>query len=65
MKVYVAERGYDHEGTTILGVFSTKEKADEVCTNDVHSTSPNGERKSRGDFHQVTDFILDEPTVGW
>ena len=60
MKVYVAERGYHYEGTTILGVFSTKEKADEVCTNDVYTSSPHGGRKSRGDFHQVTELVLDE-----
>ena len=60
MKVYVAERVYNYEGTTILGVFSKKEKANEVCTNDVFPTELYGERKQRGDSHQVIEFEIDE-----
>lgn len=60
MKVYVAERGYDYEGTTILGVYSTKEKADEVCANDVFTNNLYGERKQIGDFYQVTEFEIDK-----
>lgn len=62
MNAYVAERGYNHEGTTILGIFSTKELADEVCANDIFPNDVFGNiRKHRGDFHQVTAFEIDVP----
>ena len=63
MKVYVAERGYDYEGTTILGIFSTPDQADEICTNDTFPNDMFGnDRKQRGDFYQVNEFEIDVPT---
>lgn len=58
MKVYVAERVYDYEGTIILGVFSTKEKANNVCNDDTMVVC--GKVRDCGDDHQVTEHTLDE-----
>jgi hypothetical protein len=50
MKIYTAERHYDYEGFTILGVFSTAEAAKAACEKD----------KDRGDDHEVNEYTLDE-----
>ena len=54
MKIYVAEREYDYEGFTIIGVFSTKEKAQEACDNDKDKDGI-----KRGDSHNVEEFEID------
>lgn len=54
VKVYVAEREYDYEGSIILGVFSTREKAQEICDNDKFDDG-----SQRGDFHDVKEFEID------
>ena len=51
MKVYVVERWYKYEGSTILGVFSTKEKAQKACDNDIHK---DGIKK--GDSYGTAEF---------
>lgn len=33
-KVWIAEKNYEYEGDTLLGVYSTKEKAIAKCQND-------------------------------
>lgn len=54
MKVYIAEREYDHEGFTILGAFSTMEKAQEACDNDKYKDGG-----KRGDSHNIEEFEID------
>ena len=54
MKVYVAERGYDYEGFTILGIFSTREKAQEACDNDKWEDG-----RKRGDSYDIEEFEID------
>jgi len=58
MKVYVAERHVDYEGFTIIGVFTTKELAENANTSD---TWENG--RLRGDFHKVAEFELDYTNI--
>ena len=60
MKVYVAERAYNYEGFTILGIFSTREAAQEVCDNDTFST-PNLCNRLRGDSYTIEEHEVDIP----
>lgn len=48
MKVYIAKRIYDYEGFDIIGVFSTKEKAQEAC-----------DKKKGGDSRCIEEFEID------
>lgn len=63
MKVYVAERHYDYEGFTIIGIFTTKEAAQACCDNDFipvrESEFPQQKRK-RGDSYEVEEHELQE-----
>lgn len=59
MTVYVAQRGYDYEGFEIIGIFTTKEAAQECCDNDVH---PSSGRKC-GDSYDVAPHELDITSV--
>ena len=54
MKVYIAERGFDYEGFTIIGVFTTKEKAQEACDNDKFDDG-----RKRGNFNDIEEFEID------
>ncbi len=54
MKVYIAEREYDYEGFTILGVFSTKEKAQAACDNDIREDG-----RKNGNSHEIEEFEID------
>lgn len=49
MKVYVAERVYDGDGFFIIGVFSTKEKAQAECDAD----------DSACDSYDIEEFEID------
>jgi hypothetical protein len=60
VKLYVAERGYDYEGFTIIGIFSTREAAEAACENDRRPpTDRYSPGVSRGDSHSVEEFELD------
>lgn len=54
MKVYVAEREYYYGGYTIIGIFSTKEKAQEACDNDKYEDG-----RRCGDSHGIEEFDID------
>lgn len=51
MKAFVAERNYDYEGFTIIGVFSTRDAAQKACDNDRDETG-----RLNGDSHEVEEF---------
>lgn len=51
MGVYIAERKYDYDGFEIIGVFSTREKAQEACDNDL--------RTEYGGFYGIEVFEVD------
>ena len=53
MKIYIAERSFDYEGFTIIGVFNTQKAAQKACDND-------RDKKGRinGDSHDVECFDL-------
>lgn len=53
MKVYIAERHYDYEGFTIIGVFTTKKEAKKCCDYDCGC----------GDEHRVTDYEVEKKAV--
>lgn len=55
MKVYVAEREYDHEGFVILGIYTTKEQAERACKNDFRPD----QMKLRGDSYSIEEFEID------
>jgi hypothetical protein len=55
VKLYIAQRNYDHEGFTVIGIFSTFEKADTACKNDKWPD----DGRMRGDWHDVGEFELD------
>ncbi|MCK5613505.1 hypothetical protein KAR91_67165 [Candidatus Pacearchaeota archaeon] len=63
MKVYVAERGYDYEGTAILGIFTSSETAWKTCDEDIH-TFGNGRTEPKGDFYEVSEHIINSPKEG-
>lgn len=56
MKAYIAERGYHHEGFTILGVFTTREAAESVIEADK-------KKVTGGDYWYVEEFELDGAPV--
>lgn len=51
MKLFVAGYGYDFEGYYVVGVFSSREKAEEHLEKHY---------KSMGDFKKIEEMILDE-----
>ena len=51
MKVYIAERCFDYEGFTIIGVFKTRDAAQKACDNDRDKTG-----RKNGDSHEVEEF---------
>ena len=53
-KVYVAEAGWGYEGFEILGVFSTKERAQECLDNTTY----------RYDSTHIEEFYLDVGSSG-
>ena len=55
MKVYVAERHIDYEGFTILGVFSTKELAENANASDTWEDG-----RLRGNFYEIEEYELKE-----
>ncbi len=63
MKLFVAKRNYDYEGFHILGVFSTKEAAQNVIENDFLITKsefyPN-QRRMRGDSYDIEEIEVDK-----
>jgi hypothetical protein len=63
MKVYVAEREYDYEGFTILGVFSTREAAQAVCDADIRPPGSYRAGEPKGDGHAIEEFELDASNV--
>ena len=52
MKIYVAERGYNHQGFDIIGLYTTQEGA--VIANEFD--------KDKGDYYDVEEFELKEIT---
>ena len=50
MKIYVAERGYNHQGFDIIGLYTTQEGA--VIANEFD--------KDKGDYYDVEEFELKE-----
>ena len=51
MKVYVATKGYENEGSYVLGVFKTKDGAQECC--DKSNGAPDA-------IYEVEEFELEE-----
>ena len=49
-----SERIYFHEGFSIIGIFSTREKAQLACDTDVTSG------RMRGDDHEIEEFYIDD-----
>lgn len=47
--VYVAECCYDYEGFSIIGIYSTKKKAEKACKKD-----------NNGDSHEVESFLINQ-----
>jgi len=64
MKVYLAEIGWDYEGSEILGIFTTREKAEEQLAirkmAEFHRYDGTKVSYNRGDWAQVNEMELEE-----
>ena len=55
MELHVAGYGYDYEGYTVVGVFSSEEKAKKFLAENYKGT---------GDYHHTEEMFLDEGQIG-
>ena len=55
MELFVAGYGYDYEGYTVVGVFSSREKAEEHLEKHY---------KNMGDYKSTEEMTLDEGEIG-
>ena len=53
--VYVAERGFDSEGFSILGVYETREEAEAAIEAHTVATGDVG-----ADYYEIEEFVLGE-----
>lgn len=63
MKVFVAQRHYDYEGFTIIGIFTTKEAAQACCDNDfspVRKSEFPQQKTKLGDSYDVEEHEVQE-----
>lgn len=56
MILYVAKRGFAYEGFNILGIFTTKKKAESIIEKDKLGNFP-------GDYYEVEKYKLDKEVV--
>jgi len=47
IKVYVAERGCDYEGFSIIGIFETRKEAQSAC-----------DEARGGDFYEIEEYFI-------